>query len=67
MALTGDKVWGWGQGLSEITEDPTSFPVEVTSTTVLCETKKTKVKKMASADSFAMFLLENGQNVQNGK
>ena len=67
LALAGDKVWGWGQGLTEVTEDPTSFPVEIAATTVLCETKKTKVKKIASADGFAMFLLENGKLFAVGK
>ena len=67
LAVTADKVWGWGQGLTQISHEASSLPIELTNANVLCETKKTSVKKVASTDGFAMFLLENGKLYAIGK
>ena len=61
FALSNGKVYGWGQGLKQFSEDPTSLPVEFLQVNILLESKNTTVKKMSSTDGFAMFLFGNGK------
>ncbi len=67
LAVTSEKVWGWGQGLGQISHEPASLPIEFANVNVLCETKQTRVKKVSSTEGFAMFLLENGKLYAIGK
>jgi alpha-tubulin suppressor-like RCC1 family protein len=67
VAVAGGRVFGWGQGLSNLNDDPSSLPVELGYVNQIIDTKKTSIKKIASTDDFAMFLYGNGRLYAVGK
>lgn len=55
------KVYGWGQGLWHLGEEPTSVPSELSEINYFLDSHHAHVKKVKSAGKNAYFLLDDGR------